>query len=93
MAADAAAALQQLGHVVLVDELLQDRLARSGVTSAASLITTWRTFHTLAFTDAVPAVPMLPVHTPVTRYHWIDVQEGLVQVIPELPVCCKRSTY
>ena len=61
----AAAALQNLGSVALFDELLQDRVARSDVAPAASLISTWHKFHRLAFKDAIPEVPVLPV-TPRT---------------------------
>ena len=56
-----ALALQHEGAEALVEELLQDRVARSGVAPAASLLNTWRAFHDLTFNQASPPIPMIPV--------------------------------
>ena len=44
-----------------MEELLQDRIARSGVASAASLLGTWHRFQREAFGDASLASDTLPV--------------------------------
>lgn len=62
-ATDALSAYRQLGAEVLIDELRQDRIAKSAVASAGSLITTWRYLHLrvgrqgLAHTRLIPMGP------------------------------------
>ena len=60
-ASDAALALQQLGSEAIVEELLLDRVARTGVAPAASMLNTWHKLHDLAFQHATEPVPMTPV--------------------------------
>ena len=45
----------------MVEEILQDRIGKSGVASSASLLTTWRRFQGEAFGTESPVVEMLPV--------------------------------
>lgn len=54
-------ALQHLGSEALVDELLLDRVARSGVAPVASLLNTWRKFHDLTFQQSSVPAPMIPI--------------------------------
>jgi hypothetical protein len=61
----AAAALAVTGAGPIVDDLVRDRHSRSTVASTVSWLNTWRRFHTLAFRDSVPPVPVFPV-TPRT---------------------------
>ena len=58
---DAALALQQLGSEAIVEELMLDRVARTGVAPAASMLNTWQKFHDLAFQHASEPVSMTPV--------------------------------
>ena len=60
-AVDAIAAVQLNGAASIIDELMQDRLARTGVGPAASLLATWHNFHAIAFQRASPPVPVLPL--------------------------------
>jgi hypothetical protein len=62
---NAADALASAGAELLVDELVQDRHARSSKAAIASWLNTWRKFHVLAFRDCSPAVPLYPI-TPAT---------------------------
>jgi len=50
-----------MGAEALVEELLADRVAKSGVASSASLLNTWRHFHVTIFAAELPAVPVIPV--------------------------------
>ena len=59
--ADALRAFRELGAEALVEELLADRIAKSGVGPAASLLNTWTHFHVTVFADEQPAIPVLPV--------------------------------
>ena len=59
-ASDAALALQHLGSEAIVEELLLDRVARSGVAPAASVLNTWQKFRDLAFQQSSEPVPMIP---------------------------------
>ena len=45
----------------MVGDLLRDRIAKSGVASAASCINTWQYFRKLAFAADSPMVPVYPV--------------------------------
>ena len=47
--------------VALVEELLQDRVGRSCVSTVVSFLNTRRTFHILAFSETSPDVTMLPI--------------------------------
>ena len=60
-ASDAAFALQQLGSEAIVEELLLDRVARTGVAPAATMLNAWQKCHDLAFQHAAEPVPMTPV--------------------------------
>ena len=60
-AAEALQAFRELGAEALVEELLADRIAKSGVASAASLLNTWRHFHVTVFAAEQPEVPVFPV--------------------------------
>lgn len=60
-ASDALSSSHVQGKKVLIEELLQDRLAKSGVASSASLLVTWRRLHEGAFKNAVPPVEVLPI--------------------------------
>ena len=60
-ASDAALALQRLGSEAIVEELLLDRVARSGVAPAASVLNAWQKIHDLAFQHSSEPVPMIPV--------------------------------
>ena len=60
-AAGALRAFRAEGAEALVQELLADRIAKSGVASAASLLTTWTHFHVTVFASELPPIPVLPV--------------------------------
>ena len=60
-AAEALQVFRELGAGALVEELLADRIAKSGVASAASLLNTWRHFHVTVFAAEQPEVPVFPV--------------------------------
>ena len=44
-----------------MEELLQDRIAKSGIASAASLLSTCHRFHQEAFGSCIPTIDTLPV--------------------------------
>ena len=44
-----------------MEELLQDRIAKPGIASAGSLLSTWHRFHQEAFGCCIPTVDTLPV--------------------------------
>lgn len=67
-AAAAAAALALRGAEPILEDLLTDRNARSSVAAKASWVNTWRRFHGLAFANASPPVPLLPM-TPMSLVH------------------------
>lgn len=54
-------AIREIGADALVTELVQDRVARSGVVPAASLTNTWHYFHHLAYERVSPSLPVLPL--------------------------------
>ena len=58
---EALRAFHQLGAEALVEELLADRVAKSGVASSAPLLNTWRHFHVTIFAAELPAAPVIPV--------------------------------
>ena len=59
--AEALQAFLDVRAEALVEELFQDRIAKSGIASAASLINTWTHFHHTAFASEDPPIPVLPV--------------------------------
>jgi hypothetical protein len=54
-------ALADFGVQTLVEELVQDRSARSSSAAVASWLHTWERFHGAAFSQTSPAVPLVPV--------------------------------
>jgi hypothetical protein len=60
-AAGALDALADVGVHSLVQDLVQDRSARSSVAAVASWLHTWQKFHTAAFSHISPLIPLLPV--------------------------------
>ena len=60
-ATDALSSLHEIGESALVDELLQDRTAKSGIASAGSLLSTWHRFHQETFGSCIPTIDTLPV--------------------------------
>jgi hypothetical protein len=52
----------------MIEDLVRDRHARSSTAAITSWLNTWRRFHALAFKDASPVVPFLPV-TPRSMVH------------------------
>lgn len=60
-ASEATASFRQLGAGALIDELVHDRMAQSGVASASSLLSTLQYFHKLPFEDSETEVPVYPL--------------------------------